>query len=90
VASHGLWYELLTPDADGSQRACSDVAGWTVRAGTTPGRSQAERSEDWWRRRESFSSGLLTTKNFADSGFLTIRSIRTRTGVETRIEHAGR
>jgi hypothetical protein len=40
--------------------------------------------------RESFSSGALTTKDFADSSFLTNRSILTKTGVETRLEHAGR
>ena len=37
MASHFIWYELLTPDADASQRFYSDVVGWAVKPGTTPG-----------------------------------------------------
>jgi predicted enzyme related to lactoylglutathione lyase len=35
--SHYIWYELLTTDADAAQRFYSDVIGWTVEAGQTPG-----------------------------------------------------
>jgi predicted enzyme related to lactoylglutathione lyase len=35
--SHFIWYELLTPDVNGSQRFYSDVIGWSVQAGHTPG-----------------------------------------------------
>jgi hypothetical protein len=42
----------------------------------------------WWRRRELVCFGLLKTKNLADFGFLTIRSIRRKARVKTRIEHA--
>lgn len=37
MPSHFIWYELLTPDADASQRFYSDIVGWTIQAGTTPG-----------------------------------------------------
>ncbi len=34
MASHFIWYELLTPDANASQRFYGDVVGWTVKPGT--------------------------------------------------------
>jgi uncharacterized protein len=37
MASHFIWYELLTPDADGSQRFYGDIVGWTVKQGANPG-----------------------------------------------------
>jgi len=37
MVSHFIWYELLTPDADASERFYSDVVGWSVAPGSTPG-----------------------------------------------------
>ena len=37
MPSHFIWYELLTPDADASQRFYSDVVGWTIQAGHDAG-----------------------------------------------------
>jgi predicted enzyme related to lactoylglutathione lyase len=37
MPSHFIWYELLTPDADASQRFYASVVGWSIQAGTTPG-----------------------------------------------------
>jgi len=37
MVSHFIWYELLTTDVDAAQRFYSDVVGWTVRPGATPG-----------------------------------------------------
>ena len=45
-------------------------------------------SEGWRRGWDSNPCGLLKTKNLTVSGFLTIRQIRTKAWVETRIEHA--
>src|SRR5207249_10209573 len=42
----------------------------------------------WLRGWESNPCRLLKTKNFTDLGFLTNRLIRSKGGVETRIEHA--
>jgi predicted enzyme related to lactoylglutathione lyase len=36
MASHFIWYELLTPDADASQRFYGNVVGWSIRPGTQP------------------------------------------------------
>ena len=37
MASHFIWYELLTTDADAAQRFYSALIGWTVKASETPG-----------------------------------------------------
>ncbi|HTM03696.1 MAG TPA: VOC family protein [Vicinamibacterales bacterium] len=37
MASEFVWYELLTPDANASERFYGDVVGWTVKPSTTPG-----------------------------------------------------
>ena len=44
----------------------------------------------WLRGWDSDCVRSLKTKNLMDYWFLTIRSIRTKTPVETRIEHAAR
>src|SRR4051812_50206375 len=37
MSSHFIWYELLTTDANAAQRFYTDVVGWSVHSGTTPG-----------------------------------------------------
>jgi predicted enzyme related to lactoylglutathione lyase len=37
MSNHFIWYELLTTDANAAQRFYSDVVGWSVHGGTTPG-----------------------------------------------------
>jgi len=37
MPSHFIWYELLTTDANASQRFYSDVVDWSVAPGSTPG-----------------------------------------------------
>ena len=44
--------------------------------------------KEWRRGWDSNQRWLLKTKNLQAFGFLTIRSIRTKAVVETRIEHA--
>jgi hypothetical protein len=58
-------------------------------AGTQRPRRESAEVERSVNRRESFYAGLVKTKNLEDSVFLTIRSIRTKAWVKTRIEHAG-
>jgi len=47
----------------------------------------ARMGENWRRGWDSHHCRLLQTKNLTDSCFLTIRLIRTKAPVETRVEH---
>jgi hypothetical protein len=53
-----------------------------------PKRNHRARAREWRRGWNSHHCCLLKTKNLADFRFVTIRQIRTKTLVETRIEHA--
>ena len=60
------------------------------RVARLPGRGSPEASEGWRRGWDSHHCRLLKTKNLRALGFLRIRQIRTKTEVETRIEHVRR
>jgi hypothetical protein len=81
-------FVLLRPTRSGGTSSCPCAILRLARRAEAHAEAVAGVSEGWRRGWDSHHCRLLKTKNLRDSRFLTIRWIRTKALVETRVEHA--